>query len=305
MKRSTLNYWVDLATGAAFLVCAVTGIVFLFPAVVHTSIGASPSILLTPALWWHKVHDWSGVVMVAGTALHLALHARWIATMTRRTFGAGAGTAAAGAVRPTPAERPSPAAPPSPVIAAADAAQIGTYATPHAADAAAAASLRRLADLRAERHHEHEQRRSRRRFLAGAGAVGGLALLAGAGLIGRDVMTAAAATSDTSTSSGGASGGASNSTAGGSGGQSGGSGQGSAGYGQSTGGSQSASSSGSARVVVNDSACVACGRCMQICPQGVFDWSGAGRAAAQNPDACIRCGRCLQVCPAGAITVSA
>jgi NAD-dependent dihydropyrimidine dehydrogenase PreA subunit len=44
---------------------------------------------------------------------------------------------------------------------------------------------------------------------------------------------------------------------------------------------------------------------MQICPQGVFDWSDSGRAAAQNPGACIRCGRCLQVCPAGAITVSA
>jgi NAD-dependent dihydropyrimidine dehydrogenase PreA subunit len=56
---------------------------------------------------------------------------------------------------------------------------------------------------------------------------------------------------------------------------------------------------------VNDAACVACGRCLQVCPVGVFDWSSSGRAQATNADACIRCGKCLQVCPAGAITVSA
>ncbi len=112
MKKASVNYWVDLATGVAFLLCAVTGIVFLFPSAVHTAAGAAPTILFTPALWWHKVHDWSGVVMVAGTALHLALHAKWIVTMTRRTFGAKAGAAAsrtapAGAGRPSPATRPS------------------------------------------------------------------------------------------------------------------------------------------------------------------------------------------------------
>jgi len=303
MKKASLNYWVDLATGVAFLICAVTGIVFLFPSAVHTAVGSAPTILLTPALWWHKVHDWSGVVMVAGTALHLALHAKWIANMTRRTFGAKAGAAASRAGRPTPAKRPSPAARPAPVIAAADAAPIDAYATSQAADAAAA-SLQRLEDLRAERQQEREQRMSRRRFLAGAGAVGGLALLAGVGLIGRDAITAAATTSGTSVSSDGASGGSSGTTTGG--GQSGAYGS----NGQSSSSSQSSSGQGSTstastRVFVSEGSCVACGRCLQVCPQGVFGWGSSGRATAQNPDACIHCGRCLQVCPAGAITVSA
>ena len=35
MKRAQLNYGVDAATGIAFLVCAVTGILFLLPPGVH------------------------------------------------------------------------------------------------------------------------------------------------------------------------------------------------------------------------------------------------------------------------------
>ncbi len=293
MKKASINYWVDLATGVAFLLCAVTGLVFLFPSAVHTAIGSAPTILFTPALWWHKVHDWSGGAMVAGTAIHLALHAKWIANMTRKTFGAKAGAAAAGAGRPTAAERPRPATRPAPATAATGEAQIAAFATPQAADAAAAASLRRLEDLRGERQHEREQRMSRRRFLAGAGAVGGLVLLAGAGLIGRDAITEAATTSGSAATSGGSAAGTSSTTTSSSGSdQSGPSGQGT-------------TSTTPTRVFVSEGSCVACGRCMQICPQGVFNWSSSGRATAQNPDACVRCGRCLQVCPAGAITVSA
>ena len=110
MKKASINYWVDLATGVAFLVCAVTGVLFLFPSVVHTAVGAAPTILFMPALWWHKVHDWSGVVMVAGTALHLALHAKWIANMTRKMFGAPAPAEANRAGRPRPVAQPARAA---------------------------------------------------------------------------------------------------------------------------------------------------------------------------------------------------
>ena len=57
------------------------------------------------------------------------------------------------------------------------------------------------------------------------------------------------------------------------------------------------------RVVVDSAACVGCGRCLDVCPYGVFAWNG-GKAVAQNPDACRLCGHCLQVCPAGAITLN-
>ena len=276
MKKATINYWVDLATGAAFLLCAATGIVFLFPSAVHTAIGFAPTILFTPALWWHKVHDWSGVVMVAGTALHLALHARWIANMTRKTFAAKTGVGATRTERSTPAARPAlaPAATASGVTGAA---RIAAYATPQGADAAAVASLHRLENLKAERRREHEQRISRRRFLAVAGAVGGITLLAGTGLIGRRAIGGTATTSSANSQT----------------------------YGGQSSAGQSSSSSESAQVLVDESTCVACGRCLQTCPESVFSWSDSGRATAQDPGACIRCGRCLQVCPAGAITVAA
>ena len=284
MKKATLNYWVDLATGIAFLLCAVTGIVFLFPGTVHTAIGATPTILLIPARWWHSVHDWTGVAMVAGTALHLALHARWITTMTRKTFGARTTTPAARAGRPS--RTVQPAASPATV---GDALTLQSAAE---ADAAAAASLNRLEALRAERLREREQRISRRRFLTGAAAVGGAALLVSLGLAGREAVSGASTRLRDDGWTGG--------------------GQGQAGTGTSTAGasggsSQSSSSSAtsSTRVVVDQSACVACGRCLQTCPKGVFDWASSGRAEAISPDTCIRCGRCLQVCPAGAITVSA
>ena len=295
MKKALVNYWIDLATGIAFLLCAVTGIVFLFPGAVHTAIGATPTILLIPAAWWHTVHDWTGVAMVAGTALHLALHAKWITVMTRRTFGAQSKAAPARAARPARAAgaAPQPAAP--------------------VAALAAAASLRRLEALDDQRGREREQRISRRRFLAGAAAVGGVALLAGVGLVGRDVASGASSRlredgwadggqgqSGSGTSSAAA---ASGGDAAGSTGTNGGSGSGGSAQSASSSGSSSASSSVS--VAVDQSACVACGRCLQVCPRSVFDWSSSGRAAALSPDACIRCGRCLQVCPAGAISVSA
>jgi NAD-dependent dihydropyrimidine dehydrogenase PreA subunit len=291
MKKVTLNYWLDLATGIAFLACAVTGVVFLFPSLVQTS-GGAPSIAWIPATWWHTLHDWSGVAMAAGVAVHLVMHATWIRNMTRKTFRTWRKDAPANSAQRNPATRPAPAS--AAAEGAAGAGQVATYATPQAADAAAATSLRRLADLRAERRREREQRISRRRFLAGAGAVGGLALLAGAGLVGRDAISEAVTTSGAATTSSGTSAGTTSSTTTSSGSTD-----------QSSSSSQGSTTATTVRVVVDENACVACGRCLQACPKSVFGWSSSGRATAESPDACIRCGRCLQVCPAGAITVSA
>ena len=303
MKKALVNYWVDMVTGAAFLLCAVTGIVFLFPGMLHTAAGAAPTILLMPAAWWHTVHDWTGVAMVAGTALHLALHAKWIATMTRRILGAPAETGPARSARPAPAAdsglRPAAGAA---IVAAAARSPL----SPASAQDEAAASLERLGSHRDERRREHEQRISRRRFLAGAALVGGAALVAGVGLAGRDAVSDASTrlNDDGWTDSGGSGSGGSGSSANDV--ASGSSANGAA-SGSSANSAQSAASggAGTTQVVVDQSACIACGRCLEVCPAGVFDWSASGRAEAVNADACIRCGRCLQACPAGAITVSA
>ena len=84
MKKAWINYWVDMVTGGAFLLCVVTGVVFLFfPGLTRTS-GGEATILGVSSAAWHWVHDWSGVVMTAGVGVHTALHLRWLVTMTRK-----------------------------------------------------------------------------------------------------------------------------------------------------------------------------------------------------------------------------
>ena len=260
MKRSLTNFLVDGVIGAAFLVTAVSGILLLLPrSWVAGSASGMPTMLGIPTASWLSIHDWSGIMMMAGVLLHCALHWRWIVSMTRRTFGRGT------ARRPSPAGRPAavraaraeaPSAPPRPEPAGGPA------------------------------------RYTRAGFIKGAVLVCG-GLVAG-GLVDRAV--AAAGTSSTVATAASA---ATSET----GAQTSSSSVRAAGSAQdATGGAQTATVA--ARVTVDGSACIGCGRCIGVCPQGVFATDG-GRATAADPSACVLCRRCVRVCPAGAITLSA
>jgi NAD-dependent dihydropyrimidine dehydrogenase PreA subunit len=48
--------------------------------------------------------------------------------------------------------------------------------------------------------------------------------------------------------------------------------------------------------------CTGCGRCIEVCPHGVFDISD-NRARIINPDRCMECGACSQNCAFGALSV--
>ena len=78
MKRANLNYWVDLAIGASFVVSAISGLVFLLPGDLVTG------ILGISYQSWDNVHTWSSLAMIAGVGAHLALHWKWMVSMTRR-----------------------------------------------------------------------------------------------------------------------------------------------------------------------------------------------------------------------------
>jgi len=45
MRKALVNYWVDMVTGIAFLFCAVTGIVRLFPEATSLAASGTPTIL--------------------------------------------------------------------------------------------------------------------------------------------------------------------------------------------------------------------------------------------------------------------
>lgn len=50
--------------------------------------------------------------------------------------------------------------------------------------------------------------------------------------------------------------------------------------------------------------CAGCGRCVDVCPRGVFIMHEK-RAAVTDKDLCLECGACARNCDFGAITVKA
>jgi NAD-dependent dihydropyrimidine dehydrogenase PreA subunit len=49
--------------------------------------------------------------------------------------------------------------------------------------------------------------------------------------------------------------------------------------------------------------CAGCGRCVEVCPRGVFEMRDK-RAAVTDKDLCMECGACAKNCEFGAISVN-
>lgn len=79
MNKTKVNYWVDLVIALAFIMSAISGIVFLFPLNGTTALGIT-------YLTWNQIHTWGSLLMVAGVFAHLVLHWKWIVAMTKKTF---------------------------------------------------------------------------------------------------------------------------------------------------------------------------------------------------------------------------
>jgi len=50
--------------------------------------------------------------------------------------------------------------------------------------------------------------------------------------------------------------------------------------------------------------CTGCGKCLKVCPHGVFELSGK-KVYIANKDSCIECGACALNCPVKALEVNA
>ncbi len=59
-----------------------------------------------------------------------------------------------------------------------------------------------------------------------------------------------------------------------------------------------------AKLELDPAACTGCGRCVEVCPHGVFSVAEK-RASITDLDACMECGACAKNCAAGAIRVEA
>ena len=55
-----------------------------------------------------------------------------------------------------------------------------------------------------------------------------------------------------------------------------------------------------AHPVIDADECIACGVCVDTCPQDVLEVNDV--ATVTNEENCVGCGACQEACPAGAIT---
>jgi ferredoxin len=57
-----------------------------------------------------------------------------------------------------------------------------------------------------------------------------------------------------------------------------------------------------ARIIIRDEACLRCGSCVDICPEGLFQQRDAGAPpSVPRQRSCTACGHCVSICPAAAI----
>jgi hypothetical protein len=79
MNRTIMNYLIDMLMLASALLCTLTGII-KWPDLLRT-LGVSSQSL--PMELVSAVHDGSGLVVVLLAIVHIAMHRKWLALMTR------------------------------------------------------------------------------------------------------------------------------------------------------------------------------------------------------------------------------
>jgi hypothetical protein len=84
-----INVTIDALIGISFLVCALSGIYFLFGPSGGFQGGNNPGWdpnFVFSRTTWDLIHTWSGVVMIVAAAVHFAIHWRWVKNVTVRFF---------------------------------------------------------------------------------------------------------------------------------------------------------------------------------------------------------------------------
>lgn len=87
-QGAKINVAIDALVAVSFLVCALSGLYFLFAPAGGLEGGryvGSDGFLFSPTIW-DLVHTWSGVVLIAGAVVHFAIHWRWVVNVTSRFF---------------------------------------------------------------------------------------------------------------------------------------------------------------------------------------------------------------------------
>ena len=83
MNRTKLNYWIDIGLAISFFICFYTGLV-KWPGLIKI-IGVSAYKTLSFSNI-SRLHDMSGLIMGILVLVHLALHWKWIVSVTKSMF---------------------------------------------------------------------------------------------------------------------------------------------------------------------------------------------------------------------------
>ena len=82
MKKTTINYILDIIIGLGFLASLITGVALIFNSSGGYQGGRNPQYSIHAL--WIGIHTWSSIIMSVGVAAHLVLHWNWIVCMTRK-----------------------------------------------------------------------------------------------------------------------------------------------------------------------------------------------------------------------------
>jgi hypothetical protein len=88
-RGAWVNVGIDALVAVSFLLCALSGVYFLFAPSGGfqggSNLGWDPGFLFSRTTW-DLIHTWSGVVLGAAAAVHFAIHWRWVNNVTARFF---------------------------------------------------------------------------------------------------------------------------------------------------------------------------------------------------------------------------
>lgn len=74
-----MNYIIDMLMLASAFLCTLTGII-KWPDLLRMLGGSSQNLLMELV---SAVHDWSGLAVILLAIVHIAMHRKWLALMTR------------------------------------------------------------------------------------------------------------------------------------------------------------------------------------------------------------------------------
>lgn len=88
-RGGVINLIIDGVIALSFLVCALSGIYFMFGPSGGFEGGRNalgdPGFLFSRTVW-DLIHTWSGIILIVAAVLHLAIHWRWVKNVTLRFF---------------------------------------------------------------------------------------------------------------------------------------------------------------------------------------------------------------------------